>query len=228
MAYIDLQTQQLIDDDAVRSRFMPTIVNRLNDVPDDQLAAVNVARIEFVETDPPALAPWELCEPGPIDKSEPGVWRTTWIVTSVPLADVKAAAHARINRERNAMLASDLLLLPAANSVWQYNASSLQVLNETLLMTGVDEEIFLPPFWRDAYNTNHVCTRNLLIAIAASYAAYKAEVWAASWAMKAAIDDPGTEIAGVAAITWSDFLTPATAAAALPCIGQTYTPTEEE
>lgn len=223
MAYIDLQTQQLIDDDAVRSRFMPTIVNRLNDVPDDQLTDVNVARIEFIETDPPALAPWELCEPGPIDKSEPGVWRTTWIVTSAPIADVKAAANARINRERNAMLSSDALLLPAAGSVWQYNASSLQVLNEALLMTGVDEQTFLPAFWRDANNVNHTCTRNLLIDIAASYAAYKAEIWSASWAMKAVIDDPDTEISDVFSIKWSDFLTPTTAAAALPCIGQTYT-----
>lgn len=227
MAFIDLQTQQLIDDDVVRSRFMPTIVNRLNDVPADQLAAVNVARIEFIETDPPTLAPWEMCEPGPIDKSEPGVWRTTWIVTSTPIADVKAAANARINRERNAMLASDALLLPAAGSVWQYNATSLQVLNEALLMTGVDEQTFLPEFWRDANNVNHPCTRSLLIDIAASYAAYKAEIWSASWAMKAAIDDPDTEISEVFAINWSDFLTPTTAAAALPCIGQTYTATED-
>lgn len=227
MFFIDIQSQEFLTDDAVCSRFMPTIVNRLNDLSDDQLAAVQVARIEFIETDPPTLAPWEMCEPGPIDKSEPGVWRTTWTVTSAPIADVKAAANARINHERNAMLASDLLLLPAAGSVWQYNASSLQVLNEALLMTGVDEQTFLPPFWRDANNVNHTCTRNLLIAIAASYAAYKSEIWAASWAMKAAIDDPGTGIAGAAAITWSDFLTPATAAAALPCIGQTYTPTED-
>lgn len=228
MVYIDLQTEDFLSVEEVRARFMPTIINRLDDILGDQLAEVGIGRIEFIETDPPVLNPWEMCEPGPIDKSEPGVWRSTWIVNSTPIADVKAAAHARINSERNAMLASDLLLLPAANSVWQYNASSLQVLNEALLMMGVDEQTFLPAFWRDANNVNHTCTRNLLIDIAASYAAYKAEIWSASWAMKAVIDDPDTEISEVFAIRWSDFLTPVTAAAALPCIGQTYTPTEEE
>lgn len=217
MVYFDSQTEDFLTADNVRTRFMPTIINRLEEIPDDQLASVNVVRVEFIETDPPEIEPWQTCEPGPIDKSESGVWRTTWDVSNAPINDVKAAANARINRERNAMLASDLLLLPAAGSVWQYNASALQVLNETLLMTWVDEQLFMPPFWRDADNTNHVCSRELLIAIAASYAAYKSEIWTASWEMKAAID--GADIEGVGAVSWEDFLTPQTAAAALPCIG---------
>lgn len=228
MVFIDLVTQEIIGAEEVQKRLMPMVINRWDDVDEIVFSEVGVSRIQLIETPAPLLQPWETCGQGEIDKSVDGVWRTTWNITSTPIEQIKELTHLRLNRERNAMLVNELLVLKTPdNSEWQMNASSLQVLNEALLMSGVDETVFLPPFWRDANNNNHICTRELLISIAASYAAYKAEVFTASWMMKAVVDQIDTDTpAAIASVLWQDFLTTGTAAIALPCIGQTYSPIE--
>lgn len=217
--YVEISTGNIVTSlDIIRARY-PSSVG-LGGWDDERLNEWGFAVIE--PSTAPAIFPGQtLVITAPLLIN--GVWVQQWRVDEPApesLAALKTDRHRKINAQRDEMLSSELLFLTTGDELrWQFNASSLQVLNEALLMTGVDEELFLPPYWRDADNVNHVCTRSLLISIAAAYAAYKSEIFTASWMMKAVVDNESTATAeAIAAVHWSDFLTPKTLAVALLCV----------
>ncbi|WP_041522992.1 DUF4376 domain-containing protein [Gilvimarinus agarilyticus] len=65
-----------------------------------ELADVDVLRIEYIETPPPVIEPWQTVAQGEIDKSAPGEWRTTWVINTPPLADIVDAKLAEIAAAR--------------------------------------------------------------------------------------------------------------------------------
>lgn len=96
MVFIDLTTQEAIEIEEVQKRLMPLVVNRWEDLDETIFSDVGVGQIEYIETPMPLLNTWETCEQGPIDKSEQGVWRTTWNIIQPTLTEARNYKTAEI------------------------------------------------------------------------------------------------------------------------------------
>ncbi|WP_339898282.1 DUF4376 domain-containing protein [uncultured Gilvimarinus sp.] len=241
MQYIDIVSQNVIHDHQVKSRFLakPIEVNgkkgyrsvqSVDTLSEADLTSIGVAKVEIVNTPEPELQPWQYVTEGPTSKAN-GVWANTWIIHDKPLNECKVELRAQRNYERALMLESPSLVLSISDgSRWKFDQSSLTVLRENLLLYSLNPAPeSLPAVWRDEDNADHPCSIALLSEIAARYQAYKQELYTASWAMKAAIEDDSTNThQRLFAIRWADYFTEENGIPALRCIGQEYHQPEQE
>ena len=65
----------------------------LSAVSDRDLEGAGVSCIDYIETPKPELLEFETVTSGELDKSEDGVWRTTWAVNELSLEDARAAKY---------------------------------------------------------------------------------------------------------------------------------------
>jgi hypothetical protein len=122
MAFIDLATENLITDDDVRQRFMPTIVNRLDDIAAEDLAGVGVGVVTIVETAAPqASYTHEVVDVGYVKNN--GVWTQQWDVVPPSLNDAKIFA---LSTAQNAYETAKLMAVAAAGTTWRGGFESAQ------------------------------------------------------------------------------------------------------
>lgn len=164
-------------------------------VSDEDLAGVNVERIEFIETPKPDVEPWQSVEAGPIDKSTPGEWRATWVVIDPSLEDAKALAKARLDFD------FDASLQPVSHDgkLWVPGHSSAAVIDDVVRMTEYagGTEVTLT----DASNAEHTYT----LAAARGVSAAVGVSYQAQFLLRAAKRreiDAATTVTGAMSVTW--------------------------
>ena len=199
--------------EVTRERRVTRTISRLDDVNASDLATANVARVEYIETPPPVIEPWQKLLEGELDKSESGIWRTTWVVESPSVADAVVQRKAAIERERDALInAEDATVTLTDGRVFQTDPRSVTLMNRAKSNADLNGGFAPGAIWRDADNINHPRTTALFAEISAKEEARCEPIWYLSWTLKAQVDaiaadaalTDAEKVAAIMAQTWAE------------------------
>lgn len=185
ISYVNIANDEVVEAYAVRRLFLPSVVSNLEAITQIELAAVGIKRIDFIESSTPEVEAWQAVTAGPVDKSEPSVWRTTWVVVNPTVDEAVALRKANIEQERDNLInASDATVTLDDGRVFQTDPVSVELMGKAKTNADLNGGFTEGAIWRAADNTNHPRTVELFAEISRKEEARCEPIWYISWALK--------------------------------------------
>jgi|SRR5690554_3392525 len=187
--FIDVSTQEILNERDVKQRFEPMIINNLDGLGGEQLDSVGVSVVDYIETPAPEVEPWQTLEQGPLDKTVAGVWSTTWIVVSPTVAESLEMRKAAIEQKRD-LLRNDPNATVTLDDgrVFQTDPISRDLMNQAKSNADLNGGFAVDAIWRGADNVNYPRTTALFAEISAKEEERQQPIWYLSWALKEEVE----------------------------------------
>jgi len=129
--FIDLATEQKIDEYELKTRLLPVVYNRLENIDPQALLDVGVVDVDVIIPEPPVVAaPRRVIEGGWLKSAN--VWTGKWTVVTPDVDAFKAHKHAELTRTFNAAAAEPVEF---DNIYWRGGESSAATIQGEVALT---------------------------------------------------------------------------------------------